>query len=323
MIDLAAFAAALALSWAATGAVTAWLRRRAVLDQPNERSSHTVPTPRGGGLGVMAAVLPLWALLGSGPAWAALLAVPLAVVSWLDDTRGLPPAPRFLVQLAMVGAGLALLPDGPVLQGLAPLWLDRVFALLAWVWFVNLFNFMDGIDGITGVETAAIGAGLAAIAPLTGGNAAPAAVLAGAALGFLRWNWAPARVFLGDVGSVPLGFLLGWLLLSAAARGQWAPALILPAYYLADATLTLTRRVLRGEKPWTPHREHFYQKAARAAGGHAAVAATVLVADALLVGLAVIALARPWAAVVAAALLVGGLLARLTRLARTRPLAGP
>jgi UDP-N-acetylmuramyl pentapeptide phosphotransferase/UDP-N-acetylglucosamine-1-phosphate transferase len=115
--------------------------------------------------------------------------------------------------------------------------------VLLWVWFLNLFNFMDGIDGIDASEAAAIGLGLMLVADADPSIAAPAAVIAAAALGFLVWNWAPARIFLGDVGSVPLGYLLGFLLYELALRGSWQAALILPAYFLADATLTLLRRL--------------------------------------------------------------------------------
>ena len=248
-----------------------YLRARAILDQPNERSSHAVPTPRGGGIAVVAALL----LVGGGIAYASAsgavvgvlgLAALLAAVSWLDDLHTLPPAPRLLAQVAAVALGLTALPgDGLVFQGLLPLWLDLLLAGLVWVWFINLYNFMDGIDGITGIETATIGGGLVLVAATPFG--ALGATALGAALGFLVWNKPPARLFLGDVGSVPLGFVLGWLLLSLAAQGQWAAALLLPLYYLADATLTLVKRLLRREAVWQAHRSHFYQQAVRALEG--------------------------------------------------------
>jgi UDP-N-acetylmuramyl pentapeptide phosphotransferase/UDP-N-acetylglucosamine-1-phosphate transferase len=111
-----------------------------------------------------------------------------------------------------------------------------------------------------------------------------AAGIFGAAVGFLAWNWSPARIFLGDVGSVPLGYLLGFLLIDVAVRGRWRIALILPLYFLADATITLFQRLLRGERVWEPHRQHFYQRAVRNGLGHAAVVKRVLAADFLLVG---------------------------------------
>jgi UDP-N-acetylmuramyl pentapeptide phosphotransferase/UDP-N-acetylglucosamine-1-phosphate transferase len=283
-----------------TRALIPLLRRAAVLDRPNERSSHAVPTPRGGGIAVIGAALASWlVLIAAGAASATLLAVIagaalLAAISWLDDLRGLSPSVRLGVQCAAVALGLLLaLPEGAVFQGWLAAPLDRAAAALLWVWFVNLYNFMDGIDGIAGSETASIGIGLALFA-LTGigpapALAAPAAALAAAAIGFLVWNWAPARIFLGDVGSVPLGYLLGFLLLATAARGHWKLALILPLYFLADATITLLRRLILGERVWLPHREHFYQQAVRRGFPHAAVVRWVIVADAVLIGCAWIA----------------------------------
>ncbi|HEX7969826.1 MAG TPA: glycosyl transferase, partial [Stellaceae bacterium] len=128
---------------------------------------------------------------------------------------------------------------------------------------------------------------------------------------FLCWNWHPAQIFLGDVGSVALGYLLGWVLLSLAGHGLWAPALILPLYYLADATLTLARRMLRRERFWQAHRQHFYQRALGADGDHGAVARLVLAGDVLLVLLALLALARPWLALLLAGIAAAALLAAL------------
>jgi len=282
-----------------TRALVPLLRRASVLDRPNERSSHAIPTPRGGGIAVVAASLAAWlVLIAAGMAPLSLLAVTagaamLALISWLDDLRGLSPAVRFGAQCAAVALGAVALPQGAVFQGWLPAGLDMTAAALLWVWFVNLYNFMDGIDGIAGSETAAIGIGLALFAIAGIGNdpalAAPAAVIAAAAIGFLVWNWAPARIFLGDVGSVPLGYLLGFLLLAAASRGYWKLALILPLYFLADATITLLRRLLRGERVWLPHREHFYQQAVRRGLGHAAVVRRVIAADAILIASGLVA----------------------------------
>ena len=147
---------------------------------------------------------------------------------------------------------------------------------------------MDGTDGLAGSEAAAIGAGLLLFARIGVGSDPALALLAaaviGAAGGFLVWNWPPARIFLGDVGSAPLGYLLGFLLLAVAFAGHWKIALILPLYFIADATITLTRRLLRGERVWLPHREHFYQTAVQRGLSHAAVAQRVIAADMLLIG---------------------------------------
>lgn len=272
-------------SWLATGVALRYLRHRAILDMPNDRSSHSAPTPRGGGLGVLAAAIPAWGLLGSASHAEAVTlgAALLGVVAWMDDVRGLPALPRFLAQIVAVSACLFFAPlPGLVFQGVLPEWLDPIMAGLLWLWFINLFNFMDGIDGIAGVETLSVALGLAALMAAAGiglDRLALTIVLAAAAIGFLIWNWHPAKIFLGDVGSQPLGLLLGWLLLMAAADGQWAAALLLPLYYWTDATITLTRRALRGEKIWRAHRSHFYQRAVAAGRSHAQVSTAVLIAN--------------------------------------------
>jgi UDP-N-acetylmuramyl pentapeptide phosphotransferase/UDP-N-acetylglucosamine-1-phosphate transferase len=263
----------------------------------------------------------LLALAGTAPRGTPIMlgaAAALALLSWRDDLGGLSVVLRLAAHVVAVLLGLAFL-DGPVFQGVVPLWLDRALAALLWVWFVNLYNFMDGIDGITGVETVALGLGIALTLLLAGATADGAATLAlcaaAAALGFLRWNWHPAQIFLGDVGSVPLGYLLGWLLLLLAGRGLWAPALILPLYYLADASLTLALRIRRGERFWQAHRQHFYQHAS-ADGDHAAVAAMIFFGDGVLIVLALLAVAWPVIALALAILTVAGLLWLLQRRAQ-------
>jgi UDP-N-acetylmuramyl pentapeptide phosphotransferase/UDP-N-acetylglucosamine-1-phosphate transferase len=263
------------------------LAHREILDCPNERSSHQVPTPRGGGIAVIGSTLLAWAVfartesVSSGVFGIVLGAVLLATVSWLDDLRGLSPVARLLAQAVAVAIGILVLPG--------PRDLFYVAAIgLVWIWWINLFNFMDGIDGLAGTEAAAIGAGLLLFAGV-GAGADPAlrtlaAAVTGAAIGFLVWNWSPARIFLGDIGSVPLGYVLGFLLLDLAVRGLWTIAVILPLYFLADATITLVRRLLRGERVWQAHREHFYQHAVRRGLGHAAVVKRVIAADLVLIG---------------------------------------
>jgi len=311
-------------TWWLIGRVLAWLTRRAILDRPVARSAHRVPVPRGGGLALVPPITAAWlalAALGRASptsAGIALIAGALAALSWLDDLRSLPAWLRLAAHLVAAAVGLFLLPGaGVVFQGVLPPLLDHVATVLLWVWFVNLFNFMDGIDGITGVEAAAVGIGVAMVVLSAGGDDAvlPLTVAAGV-LAFLCWNWHPAQLFLGDVGSVPLGYLLGWLLLALAASGLWAPALILPLYYLADATITLARRLLRGERVWEAHRQHFYQRALGSDGNHAAVALMVLAADVLLVVLALLALVEPRWALAGAALVVVALLAQMARRAR-------
>ncbi len=316
ILVLAVFAGSLV----GTGVVLEYLRRRAILDHPNERSSHAVPTPRGGGIALVGCLIPAWAAIGmlagrpgmevAGVIGAALF---LAGLSWLDDLGGLSAVVRLAAHAgaaALVLAGTG--GEATYFQGLLPPILDTALAFLGLVWFINLFNFMDGIDGIAGVETVTIGAGIAAAA-LVGGLDGRFALFgltaAVAALGFLRWNWYPARIFLGDVGSVPLGFLLGWLLLETARAGAWAAALIVPLYFLADATITLARRALRGEKIWQAHREHFYQQAVRRGVGHARISALVGLVGGVLAALGCLAAAGwPVAALGAACMVVASLL---------------
>ena len=283
------------LCWLGTGVLIPILRRRDLLDYPNARSSHHTPTPRGGGIAVTGSVLLTWiALRRTGLVTQNMLGVlvgagELAIVSWIDDRRGLSPGVRLLAHAIAVMTGIMALPaaDNPLAAWLGPVLYYAVVAVI-WIWWLNLYNFMDGIDGLAASEAAAIGAGLLLFASVGQGLDPQAAVLAaailGAAIGFLIWNWSPARVFLGDVGSVPLGYVTGFLLLDLATRGSWRIALILPLYFLADATITLFRRLLRGERVWQAHRQHLYQLAARNGLSHAAVVKRVIGANLLLIG---------------------------------------
>lgn len=269
-----------------------WLRRTALVDVPNERSSHQTPTPTGAGIVVIGALLPIWFLVAERPVLHVLIAAGmLALLSLRDDFKNLST----LVRLAGHGAAVAVvLTLEPGLAATAGAFLPEPAALivtaLAWIWFVNLFNFMDGIDGITGVETVSIGLGVAAvvtIGALPGDFAGLGLTAAAVGCGFLMWNWHPAKIFLGDVGSVPLGFMLGWLLLSLAASGAWAAAVILPAYYVFDATVTLFWRISRGQPFWRAHREHFYQQGLIAGLKHSDVSGFLLAANVVLIGIAV------------------------------------
>ena len=326
LLPLASFAASLA----ATRAAMPLLGRFAVIDRPGPRSSHARPVTRGGGIGLLVGLLPSWAAASFLPAGVAsatyftllAAAAALALVSFLDDLKSLPAVPRLLAQLVAVTAVLVQLPDRDlVFQGLLPPLADHLLAGLAWLWFINLFNFMDGIDGISGVEAAAIGLGTALTAWLAGTyqEIGCGLALAGAALGFLVWNWHPARIFLGDVGSIPLGLLCGWLLLRLAIDGAWAPALILPAYYLADATLTLLARLSRGEKIWQAHRSHFYQRAVQAGLRHDQVARRVAETNLMLIVLSYVALGGQSLLALAGAVLVVGV--RLHGLGKPAPQA--
>jgi len=340
---LTLFLAVAAATLLGSGYLVQFLRHRAVLDRPNARSSHQTPTPRGAGIAVIGVILITWIILawafpalipgglsGSGAvALLCLCALVLALVSLIDDLKGVPPLARLGVQFAVALIGFSTLPGAPlpgsgeglVFQGLLPPLMDKGLAVIAWVWFLNLFNFMDGIDGITGIEAGSIGAGLFLLALFAGtdpGIGIFGLTITAAALGFLWWNWPPARIFIGDVGSAPLGFLLGWLLLGLAVSGAWAAALILPLAYLTDATWTLLRRLTRGEKVWQAHAQHFYQRALTLGMSHGDVTRLFLITNLGLIALALASNATgvpgaPWLALTGAGALVLGLFRRLTR----------
>ncbi len=302
-LALAAFAAAFAFT-----ALLRWYAlRRQLLDVPNGRSSHAVPTPRGGGVAiviVMAALVPLlgrhdalgaplqWALWGSG--------VAVALLGFADDHGHI--AARWRLLGHFVAALWAML----CLGGLPPLalpgvtldlgWLGYPLGLLFLVWMLNLYNFMDGIDGLASVEAISACLGMLvcyALAASPDGQGEVELLLAAAVAGFCCWNFPRARIFMGDAGSGFLGIVLGVLALGAA----WVEPhlfwcwLILLGVFIVDATFTLLRRLLRGEAVYQAHRSHAYQVAARHVGRHVPVTVAV--------GLINLGWLLPWAAWVA------------------------
>jgi UDP-N-acetylmuramyl pentapeptide phosphotransferase/UDP-N-acetylglucosamine-1-phosphate transferase len=251
------------------------LLRRHALAQPNARSSHREPTPQGGGIAVVVATIVVSVgcagALGEVSSAAAIevftvLAATalIAVVGGIDDLRPMPAAPRLLLQMLVIGIAIAAMPTDLRIAPLLPWWAERLCLLVALVWFVNLVNFMDGIDWMTVAEVVPLTASIILLGGVAG-IPPPATILAlallGAILGFAPFNKPVARLFLGDVGSLPVGLLLGWLLLQLARGGEPAAALLLPLYYLADASVTLVRRIVAGEPFWRAHRSHFYQRA--------------------------------------------------------------
>ena len=212
----------------------------------------------------------------------------MACVGAIDDIRPLPVMPRLLLQAIIVAAVIFTLPttyDSPAL----PWSFERVILLIGGLWFVNLVNFMDGIDWMTAAEAIPL---LATIALLGAAHACPPTALswrwrsAAPLLGFAYFNRPIARVFLGDVGSLPIGLLLGWLLVLLAANGHLAAAILMPLYYLADASVTLLRRLIRGERVWQAHRTHFYQLATERGFSMREVVGRVFLLNLCLCGLA-------------------------------------
>ena len=277
-------------------ALTAWVRKYAIkaqlLDLPNHRSSHTLPTPRGGGLSIVVtsllAAVGLWAagkvdtglmlaFVGGGAS--------IAVVSFMDDKGSVPVRTRFAVHfLAAVWSlywlgGLPPLLVGERLIDLG--WIGHVLAVIGLVWALNLFNFMDGIDGLAGSEAACIGllAGGLAFAFEHGSGASLLAICLGmGALGFLVWNWPPAKIFMGDVGSGYLGFVIAVLAIADARANPVALFVwqILAGVFFADATVTLLRRWRRGERVHEAHRSHAYQWLSQRWNSHSRVTLAVL-----------------------------------------------
>jgi UDP-N-acetylmuramyl pentapeptide phosphotransferase/UDP-N-acetylglucosamine-1-phosphate transferase len=245
---------------------------RVALARPNVRSSHRVPTPQGAGIAVIAATLTAAAVaiaFASGPAMKLPLVVFgatlfIAAVGFIDDVRSIAVPPRLLLQGLAVAAVVAAAPEQLRIVPDCPLWIERGLLIVAGLWFVNLVNFMDGLDLMTVAEAVPVSAAVA-LSGWLGEVPAPAAIVAaalcGALLGFAPFNRPVAKIFLGDVGSLPVGLLLGWCLLQLAYDRQFAAALLLPLYYLADATVTLLRRMARREPFWSAHRSHFYQRA--------------------------------------------------------------
>jgi UDP-N-acetylmuramyl pentapeptide phosphotransferase/UDP-N-acetylglucosamine-1-phosphate transferase len=275
--DLAAGLVLLALAPAVLAALISacitWqsmpLLQRYALARPNARSSHKIPTPQGAGIAVIAATLLVaapWAAWTYGAIPLALIGSTLviAVVGLVDDIRPLPVLVRLVLQAAAVAAVVFTAPETLRIVAALPLAVERVILLIGGVWFVNLVNFMDGLDLMTVSEVVPVAAALGLLGwfgDLSPSAATLAMALCGAMLGFAPFNRPAAKVFLGDVGSLPIGLLLGWCLLELAWHGHPAAALLLPAYYLADSTITLFRRIIRREPFWSAHRTHFYQRA--------------------------------------------------------------
>jgi Fuc2NAc and GlcNAc transferase len=304
----AACAAALAATWAGTGAVRRYAVARQVLDIPNERSSHTVPTPRGGGVAIAAVLLTAVAAMGAAGVLQGGVAAALALggaavagVGWLDDHRPLPAWLRAGVHLAAAAWALFWLGGLPELTvGSGRVHLGGVGTLLGAVgivWVTNLYNFMDGIDGIAGVEAVTAGAigGVLLLACGQGGLAAAAFLVAASGAGFLVWNWPPARIFMGDAGSGLLGYVFA-VLAVASENARAVPLLawaVLLGVFVVDATVTLARRLQRRERVHQAHRSHAYQRAVQGGLSHLSVTATVAVVNLVLGLLAALAVLRP------------------------------
>jgi len=304
------------------------LLMRYALARPNARSSHSVPTPQGGGIAVVAATLvagatglALSAAPGAGASeigWLFGATVLLAALGALDDLRPLSPLLRIALQTLCVALVVRAAGDMRLMPEVLPTVIERGLAVLGGVWFVNLVNFMDGIDWMTVAETVPISAAVMLFGCAGFGSIDTIMVssaLLGATLAFAPFNKPVAGLFLGDVGSLPIGLIIAWMLYRLAGAGALTAALLLPLYYVADATLTLLRRLSRGERVWEAHRSHFYQQATDNGFSVTGVVTRVFILNLALAGLAALTLAWPsWfaklGAVAAGCALVAVVLAR-------------
>jgi UDP-N-acetylmuramyl pentapeptide phosphotransferase/UDP-N-acetylglucosamine-1-phosphate transferase len=295
---------------------------RYALARPNARSSHKIPTPQGGGVAVLGATLLVTGAImfvvpgyGRGTVvefgWVAAASIVLAALGAFDDIHPLDALPRLAAQVFAVAVIVAALPADLQAAPFLPWWIERLALVLAGVWFVNLVNFMDGIDWMTVAEVVPVTAGLALLAlfdalpPLA---MAIALALLGAMIGFAPFNRPVAKLFLGDVGSLPIGLLLFWLLLQVAVRGHLTAALLLPLYYVADTTIVLIRRTINGESITQAHRSHFYQVATERGFTVLDVACRVFVVNVVLVALALATMVKPSLITSIGALVLGGAL---------------
>jgi UDP-N-acetylmuramyl pentapeptide phosphotransferase/UDP-N-acetylglucosamine-1-phosphate transferase len=283
-----------------------------------------VPTPQGGGIAVVAATTivvvaaEIFFANQLGDQWRLSIVfastIGLALVGVTDDLRPLDAIPRLVLQIAAVAAIIATFPADMRIVPSIPWWLDRAVMLVGGIWLVNLVNFMDGIDWMTVAEivptTAALGLfGLMGLLPSEATLVALA--LCGAMVGFAPFNRPVAQLFLGDVGSLPIGLLLGWLLAVLAGGGHLAAAVLLPLYYLADATITLMRRLVNGEQIMQAHRSHFYQRALDVGLAVNQVVARVFALNLALGLLALLTVLRESAILNAAAFITGLILVTL------------
>lgn len=321
-------------------AMSSWLLGRRLaraggrfLDKPNQRSLHEIPVPRGGGLGILlglALSLPMLPHLPGTIWWLVGLTLALGAFSFLDDLYHLSPLVRFLLQggVAALAVGQGLWPAQISLPGVVLVWpvtIEMGFAWLFLVWMTNLYNFMDGMDGFAG-GMALIGFATLAVLGGMGGDPVFALlcfVVASASAGFLWFNFPPARLFMGDVGSTALGFLAAGMIMWADRSGLfplWVGILVFSPF-VVDATVTLVRRLLRGERIWEAHRSHYYQRLVRMGWGHRK---TVLWEYGLMVlcGLSALVAVRvspgmQWVVVILSVGAYGGMIGFVERLDRT------
>ncbi len=289
------------ISFFLTAKVRNYALKKSILDIPNERSSHIVPTPRGGGLAVVVSFLFSFALLAGMDVISLNVFLALfgggflvAFLGWLDDKYSLSSSTRLLVQFAAAIWGLYCLNGFQAINiGFSVIelgWFGNILAVVGIVWIINLYNFMDGIDGIAGTQALMVAAFGGWLLLVVGSMelAILCFLLAASVAGFLIWNWEPAKIFMGDVGSVFLGYIFAMLAIVCESQGSiplviW---MVILGVFIIDATLTLIRRIIQGEEWGKPHRTHVYQLAVQYGFKHKQVVIGVALINIILFTLA-------------------------------------
>jgi UDP-N-acetylmuramyl pentapeptide phosphotransferase/UDP-N-acetylglucosamine-1-phosphate transferase len=278
-----------------------FLKKTKTIDIPNERSSHIIPTPKGAGLGVIATLLIVYyTFFPLTDFWLMSSILIITTISFLNDNKQVSIIIRLIIQMVLTIIVLNFWPplkDMILFNNIVPIWLEYILTFLLIIWVMNLFNFMDGIDGISGTQCIIIGVGVGLSLFLSQEEykleQILAGFMAGSSLAFLLWNWYPAKVFLGDAGSIPLGFINAILILLLCKNDLWYVAIIINNYYFFDASITLLRRIKMKKKPWKAHKEHFYQKAILNGYSHSEVCKIIGMHGILLVFLSSLATLKP------------------------------
>jgi UDP-N-acetylmuramyl pentapeptide phosphotransferase/UDP-N-acetylglucosamine-1-phosphate transferase len=268
-----------------------------IIDHPNERSNHSISVPRGGGIAIIIAIILayLYSDIQNNEINIMLIsAMVLGVINFFDDRFNISILWRFISEtIACIIVVKSLDCDTFIFKNYLPPLLEKTLMVIALLWFVNNFNFMDGIDGLASCESIHICLSIVMVLAFT--TLSPhlsqlCLIIASANAGFLVWNWHRAKIFMGDVGSITMGFILGWLLLKLALSGMIFASIIIPLYYVADGLITLFRRLINKEKIWQAHSKHFYQRALKSHQGHDQVVRKIIIANVCLAFAAVLSI---------------------------------
>ncbi|MBN8827671.1 MAG: glycosyltransferase family 4 protein [Sphingobacteriia bacterium] len=275
-----------------------FLKRKKVIDIPVDRSNHVSPTPRGGGLAIVFCVFLLWPLVNYYyiPNFTNTLVfctclMLLALISFLDDIKSIVFYIRLLIHISVATFTVYYFfpPIHLVVPKFVPVAIERAGIIFAYVYFINLYNFMDGIDGISSINTLTVLTGISILSYLHNenlNNIYLAAIVVGSTLAFLKFNWPPSKIFLGDVGSISLGYIVGFIALDLGYKGYFWPIFIMCLYYLTDATITLLKRIFNGEKFWEAHSKHFFQIMVKKGYSHKFISKMIGILNIVLIAIA-------------------------------------